>query len=310
MHVSLLVATRNRLSSLRRCVAAVTGLQVPEGSSLELIVVDNVSRDGTPEWLASLPAELAPGVRLLALADPRPGKSRALNLGLAHATGQALAFIDDDVEVDPGWLAGLESGFATGAQALQGGIRLHLPGARPWWMTPRVEAILAATTLWTGRTPVTSMIGSNMAVLRLDGVPAWCEELGPGVPDYPFGEDSDWSARALASRRGRFWPEMSCAHVLEGRIRVDEICRRQFWSGLNTVIYAADRGALYRATVAALPRELARLAWHLLRGRPAQAMDAVWTLARFAGVFSGLLGRGRRHPRWPAARAAAPAAPG
>lgn len=309
MHVSLLVATRNRLASLRRCVAAVADLQVPAGSSLELIVVDNVSRDGTAQWLASLPAGLAPRVRLLALADARPGKSRALNLGLAHATGEALAFIDDDVEVDPGWLAGLEAGFATGAQALQGGISLRLPGPPPWWMTPRVEAILAATTLWTDRTPVTSMIGSNMAVLRLDGVPGWCEDLGPGVAEFPFGEDSDWSARALATRRGLFWPAMSCQHALEGRIRIGEICRRQFWSGLNTIIYARDRARLYRATAGALPRELARLAWHLLRGRPAQAMDAVWTLSRSAGVFSGWLGRGRRHPRWPAAREAAPAAP-
>lgn len=310
MHVSLLVATRNRLRSLRGCVAAVAALEVPPGSSLELIVVDNRSRDGAAEWLASHPPDLAPGIRLVALQEPLPGKSRALNRAIRHATGEALAFIDDDVEVDAGWLAGLESGFATGAQALQGGIRLRLPGRPPWWMTPRVEAILAATSLWTERTPVTSMVGSNMAVLRLGEVPEWCEDLGPGVPDYPFGEDSDWSARALQDRAGRFWPPMGVSHVLDERVRPGEICRRQFWSGLNTAIYAADRPALYRATLLAAPREAARFAWHLLRGRPAWAMDAVWTLCRSAGVLSGALGRGRRHPRWPAARAAAPAPPG
>lgn len=298
MRVSLLVATRNRRESLRGCVAAVARLRVPPGSSLELLVVDNESSDGTREWLASQPAELAPGLRLVALEVALRGKSRALNLALAHATGEALAFIDDDVELEPGWLEGLEAGFATGAEALQGGIRLRLPGRRPWWMTPRVEAILAATSLWTDRTPVTSMVGSNMAVLRLSGVPEWCEEIGPGTPEFPFGEDTDWSERALESRTGRFWPSMACWHVLDQRIRVGEVCRRQFWSGLNTAIRAPDRGALYRACARAFPRELARLAWHLLRGHPAQAMDAVWTLSRHLGTLSGALGRGRRHPRW------------
>jgi len=298
MHTSLLLATRNRLAELQSCLAAIRRLRVPGGSSLEVLVVDNGSTDGTGSWLSSQPADQAPGIRLVPLSEPLPGKSRALNQAMRASTGEVLAFIDDDVEVDPDWLVGLEQGFATGAGALQGGIRLRLGGPRPWWMTPRVEAILAGTALWTPATPVTSMIGSNMAVRRADGVPLWCEGIGPGVPRFPFGEDTEWSARCLETRRGLFWPAMGATHAPEGRVHIGEILRRQVYGGLNQAIHSSRRPRLYRETLLALPREVARLAWHLLCGRPAMAMDAVWTLARHAGVLSAAGGRGQGHPHW------------
>ncbi len=298
MRTSLLLATRNRLADLQSCLAAIRRLRVPCGSSLEVLVVDNGSIDGTEEWLSSLPAELAPGVRLVPLHEPQPGKSRALNRAISASTGEVLAFIDDDVEVAPDWLEALEDGFRTGAGALQGGIRLGLGQTTPWWMSPRVEAILAGTALWTEKTPVTSMIGSNMAVRREDGLPAWCEEIGPGVPRFPFGEDSDWSRRCLETRPGLFWPAMAATHVLKDRVRLGEVLRRQFYGGLNQAIHSPRRLRLSLQTLGAMPREMARLAWHLLRGRPERALDAVWTLARQTGILSAAWGRGQGHPHW------------
>lgn len=298
MRTSLMLATRNRLADLQDCLAAIRRVRVPDGSSLEVLVVDNGSTDGTEEWLSSLPGDLAPGIRLVPLCEPLPGKSRALNQAMRASTGEVLAFIDDDVQVDPDWLEALEDGFQTGAGALQGGIRLEPGQTIPWWRSPRVEAILAGTALWTEKTPVTSMIGSNMAVRREDGLPAWCEEIGPGVPRFPFGEDSDWSRRCLETRRGLFWPAMAATHVLKDRFRWGEVLRRQFYGGLNQAIHSPQRRRLYLQTLGTMPREMARLVWHVLQDRPERALDALWTLARQAGILSAAWGRGQGHPHW------------
>ena len=44
--------------------------------------------------------------------EPRPGISAARNRGVAVATGEIIAFTDDDVQVHPGWLSALGRRFA------------------------------------------------------------------------------------------------------------------------------------------------------------------------------------------------------
>ena len=65
-----------------------------------MIVVD----DGSLAANAALAARA--GARYVALGEPR-GLNAARNAGIARRAGELLAFIDDDVEVHPGWLAAL-----------------------------------------------------------------------------------------------------------------------------------------------------------------------------------------------------------
>ena len=88
----------SRPEQLRRCVARLTELDHPD---YEVIVVDN-RREGAALEL--------PGVRVVR--EPRPGISAARNAGLAAATGEIVAFTDDDVEVDRRWLRALGERFA------------------------------------------------------------------------------------------------------------------------------------------------------------------------------------------------------
>jgi GT2 family glycosyltransferase len=88
-----------RPAQLRRCVERLTELDHPD---FEVIVVDNRPADVPPLELG--------GVRIVR--EPRPGISAARNHGLAVASGEIVAFTDDDVEVDRRWLRALGERFA------------------------------------------------------------------------------------------------------------------------------------------------------------------------------------------------------
>ena len=103
--VSIVIPTQRRPSGLARAVRSAfrqSGVRLAE---LELVIVDN---DETPsaEPLARALAAEAP-FHLVYVHEPAPGVSNARNAALAVATGGLIAFLDDDEEAFPGWLAAL-----------------------------------------------------------------------------------------------------------------------------------------------------------------------------------------------------------
>ena len=88
-----------RPAQLRRCAEQLVELDYPD---YEVIVVDNRPVD-VPE------AEI-PGVRVVR--EPHPGASAARNRGIAVATGEIIAFTDDDAVVGRRWLRALGERFA------------------------------------------------------------------------------------------------------------------------------------------------------------------------------------------------------
>jgi peptidoglycan/xylan/chitin deacetylase (PgdA/CDA1 family)/GT2 family glycosyltransferase len=68
----------------------------------EILVVDNRPTDRRTRELVE--RGFGDDARVRYLAEPVPGASRARNRGLQAAAGELVAFLDDDVIVDPGWL--------------------------------------------------------------------------------------------------------------------------------------------------------------------------------------------------------------
>jgi GT2 family glycosyltransferase len=97
---SVVVPTNfGRPAELRRCLKRLGELDHPD---YEVIVVDNRPADA--------PAADIEGARVVR--EPRPGISAARNRGVAVATGEIIAFTDDDVQAHPGWLSALGRRFA------------------------------------------------------------------------------------------------------------------------------------------------------------------------------------------------------
>jgi glycosyltransferase involved in cell wall biosynthesis len=108
----VVICTRDRADTLRRCLAAVQMLDYPD---FEVIVVDNASvTDATRDLVQSLP-----GVRYVR--EDRPGLDWARNRGIAEARHDIIAYTDDDTQVDDQWLRGLAAAFAEpGVDAVTG----------------------------------------------------------------------------------------------------------------------------------------------------------------------------------------------
>jgi len=94
----------------------------------EVIVVDNASTDETRAVVEEVAATAPVPVRYVY--EPREGVAQARNRGVAEATGQWIAVIDDDEVAEPDWLIALY-GYAveTNVQLVGGAVRLLLPPA-------------------------------------------------------------------------------------------------------------------------------------------------------------------------------------
>lgn len=127
---SVIVCTRNGASRIAKCLTAIGKLA---GGPHECVVVDDGSTDGT----ADIVARGFPGVKPIHLTAS--GLSAARNAGAAAATGEWLAFTDDDCEPDAEWLLRLRPLCAGGRFAAVGGPNLP-PPPRDWQ-----EAVVCAS---------------------------------------------------------------------------------------------------------------------------------------------------------------------
>ncbi|KDE98615.1 glycosyl transferase family 2 [Mycolicibacterium aromaticivorans JS19b1 = JCM 16368] len=106
-HVTVVLCTRDRTALLKSAVASVLAAEHPD---FDVLIIDNAPRsDATREFVTSLADS-----RVRLITEPVPGLSRARNTGLLAATGDIVAFVDDDVVVDRDWLSVLVKGFGYG----------------------------------------------------------------------------------------------------------------------------------------------------------------------------------------------------
>lgn len=115
---SVIICTRNGCDQIGAGLTAIAKLS---GGPHETIVVSDGSTDGTAEFVA----ENFPWVRVFDI--PPSGLSVARNLGASEASGNIIAFTDDDCEPDPEWLVRIDRAFLDPAISAAGGPNLPPP---------------------------------------------------------------------------------------------------------------------------------------------------------------------------------------
>jgi len=98
--ISVVIATRSRLSSLKRCVEALCAQDYPK-ELLEMIIVNDGSTDSTSEYLSALSVQ-EPWIK--AVSQARGWQASARNTGIGLSSGELVAITDDDCVVAGNWL--------------------------------------------------------------------------------------------------------------------------------------------------------------------------------------------------------------
>ena len=103
--VTIMIPTQRRPDGLAVAARSVFGQAGVDLAELELVIVDN---DQVPSAkpVADELAKASP-FPVLYVHEPRPGVANARNAGMARASGELIAFLDDDEEAPTGWLAAL-----------------------------------------------------------------------------------------------------------------------------------------------------------------------------------------------------------
>lgn len=122
--VSIVVPTQRRPEGLARALGSLVWQAGIDPDGVELIVADN---DAAPSAKAAVEGLIAP-FPVSYVHEPRPGVANVRNAALAAAQGEFIAFLDDDEEAPPNWLASLlATQGATDADAVFGPVRGRAP---------------------------------------------------------------------------------------------------------------------------------------------------------------------------------------
>lgn len=197
--VSVIIPTMNRPKDLERCIRSIAAqTRLPD----ELVVVDDGDLDPAPfeALLAGRPT------RLVYVKKDHKGLARSRNVGIRHASGDVLVFLDDDTELDADYVRGyleiLEGDRDERIGGLSGAPTRYLHGVEvpshaPMTMALAIERFFLLSSARGGRvlasgfrspmiapgarTPVEFLQGGNMALRR-----RVCEE-------FQFDEELDRS---------------------------------------------------------------------------------------------------------------------
>jgi glycosyltransferase involved in cell wall biosynthesis len=184
---SVVVPTRDRPELLRRAVRSV--LEQDYAGTIQCVVVVD---GGTPVDLATLVGDGNDRDLVVTSNDRTPGLAGARNAGAALATGELLAFCDDDDEWLPGKLqAQADLLLSSGADTAVTGIEI-VEGDRSFVRIPRGPVGRAGLV----RSRSAGVHPSTVLVRRdaFEGAIGPVDEAIPGS----YGEDYEWLLRAAA----------------------------------------------------------------------------------------------------------------
>jgi len=234
MDITVVLCTYNRCDSLAAALGSVAVSRLPHSVSWEVLVVDNNSTDQTSEVIEGFASQY-PG-RFRYAFEPHPGKSHALNSAIRDNNARILAFMDDDVLVEPDWLHMLTRIFDNPEYAGAGGrILPESEFTPPTWLETSARYSLAPLAMFdlgpaAGRLREPPF-GTNMAFRRevFARYGDFRPDLGPQPGSEIRSEDTEFGMRLLQRGEHLWYEPAAVVHHKIARSRVTQHYFLRWW---------------------------------------------------------------------------------
>jgi len=266
-NVTVAICTYNRAAYLRQTLAGVARQNYP-ADRLEVLVVDNNSTDATPAVVAEF-ASARPAPRRIV--EMRQGLDHARNRAIEESRGELLVFADDDILVEPDWIARMAAPFAsdTGKRIGAAGgevVPIFPEGLPPWvagWHAP-----LAFRGDTGPLPPEQTPMGANLAIPRsvFAAVGNFHTDLDRAAGNFFSGGDSEMIRRVRAAGlEVWFVPEAAVRHQMPAsRTTFRYAAGHAFDSARSRVIDRAAQPGAAAYLASRLPLNAAKLLGLLL----------------------------------------------
>jgi glycosyltransferase involved in cell wall biosynthesis len=274
LEVSIVICTLDRALPLSNAIRSILG-QDCDPRRYEIVVVDNCSRDRTPQVVREFQA-LASNIRYFY--EGRLGLSIARNRGTAESRAPIVAFFDDDGTADPGWLEALLEVFRNDPEAGAAGGLIHVgwPAKKPEWMPADFQGYYGACDYGGERRRLAFPqypYGANMMIRRqfLEAIGGFNDALGAKGQNIMQGDELDVFQRLFAMNINVVYEPRAVVHhwVPTERVTRKWLLRRAYKHGFSNTRLSAVRTGATRLTWAAL----------LLRA----SVNSVWAAIAAAG---------------------------
>jgi glycosyltransferase involved in cell wall biosynthesis len=237
LRLSVVVCTYKRPALLKKCLRSLA-VQTLDRRLFEVIVVNN-DPETDPSQITALYPDDHTGFRVTEERDV--GISSARNRGWQEATGEFVAYIDDDAQAAPDWAGRILNDFIRihPVPFAVGGKVLPVYATRlPFWFSDELETFSLGETAHfrSSARARYGFIGSNMAFTRevLEQSGGFSRNYGMLGPVIRLGEETELFTRIHRNYPGRFWydPELRVRHCVSGRsMHLMSRCIRSFYSG-------------------------------------------------------------------------------
>ena len=277
MKITVILCTYNRAHIISKALESVLTSVLPPALEWEVLTVDNNSKDHT-RAAANEFCLRHPG-RVRYLFEAQQGLSNARNTGIREARGEIIAFMDDDVTVEPTWLQNLTASLHDGAWAGAGGrVRPSKDFTPPDWLTldggiMDSSGVLALFDVGTVAGELKKPpFGANMAFRKsmFEKYGGFRPDLGRCGSSLIGNEDTEFGRRLLAAgERLRYEPSAVVYHPVP-RERLNKKYFLAWWFAYGRAMF---RQTGKRPPVWGIPRHYVSIVSRTLRWLSSSRLD-------------------------------------